>query len=392
MRNGSRAVKKLLLLGAGSALIFTMGGVGTAAADAGPHKTTMVGAGQTALISVAGGGRCASCHRAHTAKAEFLLKDAQPALCYSCHGGPGASLDVVDGVNNDNGGALRGGGFEYALINGAGATKTISLADPVTGKSTKTATAPAGTVEAPVTSRHQIDGTTTGTMWGNGAISASVNPGKAGVTLECGSCHDPHGNGNYRILRPVPNDAATSAVAATATTPAVAAVVVAPVNIPDAITKTYTTTDYWLVADRSVPTVAGGVAPIAGQTDGYITNVAAWCTTCHTRYMASSGSYKTNSGDALFTYKHRSDSIDKDGVSRPNCIQCHVSHGTSATMISRAASFTAPDGLVPTPQGLGATVNAGTPPVPTLVGGTAIGTSRLLRVDNRGVCVMCHNL
>jgi len=400
MRNGSRAVKKLLLLGAGSALIFTMGGIGPAAADAGPHKTTMVQPGQSGvLISVAGGGRCASCHRAHTAKAEYLLKDAQPALCYSCHGGSGASLDVVDGVNNDDGGALRGGGFEYALINGAGATKSISLPDAA-GKTTRTVTAPAGTVEAPVTSRHQIDGTTTGTMWGNGAISAAVNPGKAGVTLECGSCHDPHGNGNYRILRPIPNDAATSAVAATATTPAVAAVVVAPVNIPDAITKVYTTTDYWAVADRNVPTVAAApgvapVAPIAGQTDGYITNVAQWCTTCHTRYMATSGSYKTNSGDAVFTYKHRSDSIDKDGVSRPNCIQCHVSHGTSANMTSRAASFTAPDGLVPTPQGAGATVGIGTPPgpyTPTLVGGTAVGTSRLLRVDNRGVCVMCHNL
>ena len=376
--------------------MFTMGGVGPASADAGPHKTTMVGAGQTALVSVAGGGRCASCHRAHTAKAEFLLKDAQPALCYSCHGGPGASLDVVDGVNNDDGGALRGGGFEYALINGAAATKTMGalpVPDPITGitpRQTKTATAPVGTVAAPVTSRHQIDGTTTGTMWGNGAVSATVNPGKAGVTLECGSCHDPHGNGNYRILRPVPNDAATSAVAATATTAAVAAVVVAPVNIPDAITKVYTTTDYWLVGDPNVPLVAGGAAPAAGTPDGYIANVAAWCTTCHTRYLATSGSYKVDSGDAVYTYKHRSES---GKANSPNCIQCHVSHGTSATMTSRAASFTAPDGLVPTAKGLGATVNnTATPPAPVLVGGTAIGTSRLLRVDNRGVCVMCHNL
>ena len=123
MRIGSRAVKKLLLLGVGSALMFTMGGVGPASADAGPHKTTMVGAGQTALISVAGGGRCASCHRAHTAKAEFLLKDAQPALCYTCHGGTGSEIDVINGMNNDTGGALRGGGFQYSLINGATATK-----------------------------------------------------------------------------------------------------------------------------------------------------------------------------------------------------------------------------------------------------------------------------
>jgi predicted CXXCH cytochrome family protein len=380
-------MKKFLFLGIGSALVFTMGGVGPASADAGPHRTTAVAAGATALVSVAGGGRCASCHRAHTAKAEFLLKDSQPALCYTCHGGSASSIDVVDGINNDNGGALRGGGFEYALINGATATKTIGpvpVPDPVTGitpRQSHSATAPVGTTEAVVTSRHQIDGTTTGTMWGNGAVSATVNPGKAGVTLECGSCHDPHGNGNYRILKPIPNDSAAAV----------------PVNIPDAVTKVYTTADYWLVGDANVPLVTGGPLTAAAGADGYIANVAAWCTTCHTRYLAGSGSYKTplkdaaGVTDALFTYRHRSDSV---GANKPNCIQCHVSHGTSANMTSRAASFTAPDGLVPTAKGLGATVNMGTSAVPDiqLRGGTAVGTSRLLRVDNRGTCVMCHNV
>ncbi|MEP7193041.1 MAG: cytochrome c3 family protein, partial [Actinomycetota bacterium] len=235
-------MKKLLLIGVGSALMFTMGGVGPAAADAGPHKTTAVGAGQTALVSVAGGGRCASCHRAHTAKAEFLLKDSQPALCYTCHGGSAASLDVVDGVDG-SGAALRGGGFQYSLINGATATKTIGavpVPDPITGVTPRqehSANAPVGSTLTPVTSRHQIDGTTTGTMWGNGAVSATVNPGKAGVTLECASCHDPHGNGNYRILKAIPNDSDAAV----------------EVNIPDAVQKNYTTADYWLVTDRQVP-------------------------------------------------------------------------------------------------------------------------------------------
>jgi mono/diheme cytochrome c family protein len=163
---------------------------------------------------------------------------------------------------------------------------------------------------------------------------------------------------------------------------AVTAVTVLPVAIPDAITKVYTTGDYWKVADPNVPVVAGGVAPAAGVTDGYITNVAAWCTTCHTRYLAGSGSYKnalTDAGgkvDATFTYRHRSDSISKGGVSTPNCIQCHVSHGTNAAMSGSAASAANPAGLVPSA--------AGTP--------SAVGTSRLLRVDNRGTCEMCHNV
>jgi predicted CXXCH cytochrome family protein len=380
MRKGSRAVKKLLLLGVGSALMFTMGGVGPAAADAGPHRSTAVGAGQTALISAAGGSRCASCHRAHTAKAEFLLKAAQPALCYTCHNGAGAQTNVIDGVDGATDAALRGGGFENAKIDGAGAQKIMGAADPVTGRIATNASTPVLAAGTAVTSKHQIDGVTSGTIWGNGAISAAVSPGKAGVTLECGSCHDPHGNGNYRILRAVPNDAATSAVAATATTPAIAAFAVLPVNIPDAITKVYTTTNYWAVADRSVPTAAGGVAPIAGQTDGYIANVAAWCSTCHTRYLAGSGSYKTpltdanGVVDATFTYRHRSDRTDKDGVSRPNCIQCHVSHGSNVAMSGTSAAASDPGG------------------VDKVAGAAGYGDSRLLRVNNRGTCVMCHNV
>ena len=40
MQKGSRAMKKLLFLGIGSALMFTIGGVGPAQADNGPHVST----------------------------------------------------------------------------------------------------------------------------------------------------------------------------------------------------------------------------------------------------------------------------------------------------------------------------------------------------------------
>jgi hypothetical protein len=36
--------------------------------------------------------------------------------------------------------------------------------------------------------------------WGNGANGSGIGPT---VELECVSCHNPHGNGNYRILRPM---------------------------------------------------------------------------------------------------------------------------------------------------------------------------------------------
>jgi predicted CXXCH cytochrome family protein len=350
-------MKKLLFLGIGSALMFTMGGVGPAVADAGPHISTAGANGTTFSVAGAGAERCAGCHRAHTAKASYLLKSAQPDLCYSCHkaGAMGSSTDVANGKDADTGAALRGGGFNFALIGSGAAMKTLTVPD-ATGRVGHSATIPVGASEA-TTSKHQIDGTASGTMWGNGAISASIaDTGKASVTLECGSCHDPHGNGNYRILKPVPNDSG-SAVA---------------VNIPDAGTKKYTTSDYWKVTDPFVPGVA--VAGTTVLTDGYIANASQWCSQCHTRYLAGSGSWSTPNADAAgvidanFTYRHRSDRVDKAGVERPNCIQCHVSHGSNASMGGYAADVTNPGGS------------------------TGSASSRLLRVDNRGTCVMCHNV
>jgi predicted CXXCH cytochrome family protein len=43
-----------------------------------------------------------------------------------------------------------------------------------------------------------------GTVWGNGAVNSGA--GATGVTLECTNCHNPHGNGMYRILQTVPGE------------------------------------------------------------------------------------------------------------------------------------------------------------------------------------------
>ena len=387
MEKGGRAMKRLLFLGLGSALMFTMGGVGPAQADGGPHISSSQIAGASVTIASAGAGKCASCHRAHTAKAGFLLLQAQPALCYTCHDGTGVGVtDVIDGVS-PGGQALRGGGFVSAAISSGAATKVMGpeSSRQVYGLPSTAQNIPALATGLAVTSKHLIDGVTAGIAWGNGAIdSTGANVGKS-LTLQCGSCHDPHGNGNFRLLKPIPVGSDTAAVAAVTANPtavppvvgvaAVAAVVVAPINIPDQPVKAYTTLNYWDTSAAGVPlnatALTNGSQPV-GVTDGYIQNVAAWCTTCHTRYLAPTGSYKTASGDATFMYRHRSDANYKAGAA--NCITCHVSHGSNAVMTQAAAKVGVPGG-------------------PAVLGtGITSTDSRLLRVDNRGTCVMCHNV
>jgi hypothetical protein len=139
------------------------------------------------------------------------------------------------------------------------------------------------------------------------------------------------------------------------------------VKVPDATVKNYTTTNYWATGEVSSPPIINGVTVATTVApDGFIGNISGWCTQCHTRYLAPSGSYKTDSGDAMYKYRHRSDTINKVGGA--NCITCHVSHGSNASMTGAASSgVTQPDG-------------------------SASSSSRLLRVDNRGTCVMCHNV
>jgi predicted CXXCH cytochrome family protein len=297
---------------------LTGGSARIASADAGPHMAT----GSDATPD-----KCAGCHRIHTGQNDMLLKDAGTVLefCYSCHGngGPGSDLAVQEGTlyGSPSGppyggktavGALRGGGFESARI------KT----DDATPDTIGALAAPAITQ-----SWHTVDGTTAGTLWGNGALgTAGAGPS---YTMDCASCHDPHGNGQYRILRSVPTGSGAAAVAVT--------------DQPDP--KTYGTTNYLYM---------GGPVSLA--------QISSWCATCHTRYLSSS---TADSGDAIYTNRHRS-----DGSSNRACITCHASHGTNAAMTGTySASMEWPGG------GAGTTDN---------------NNSRLLKMNNRGICIKCH--
>jgi predicted CXXCH cytochrome family protein len=313
-------LRRLALLFAGAAVWLLL--AAPVFADNGPHI-------QGASATTDG---CSGCHRAHTAQAANLLTNpSQTSLCYTCHGttGTGATTNVQDGQQyvpvvlsqvttvtrgTTVAGGLRGGGFDRAVIDTA-----LTIAGPDIGVLTTPVNA---------TSAHATSGT--GTAWGNGAIGSGPGPT---ISMTCGSCHDPHGNGNYRILKPVPEDSGAAGV-----------------TILDvASTYQYTTVDYWQPADSNAPQ--------------YANNVTAWCSTCHTRYMAPNGSGSTNSGDPIYTYRHAT--TNGFGL---QCVKCHVAHGSNASMGVNSQA-------VPWP---GSSTPRGT-------------DSNLLRIDNRGTCQKCHN-
>ncbi|MFV1857975.1 MAG: cytochrome c3 family protein [Anaerolineales bacterium] len=298
--------RMLVLLSLMLAAAFAMLAAGTAEADGGPHEGDFTSTTDA----------CAGCHRVHRGQAPDLLTEtSQQALCYSCHGtaATGADTNVEDGVYELRGSGgiygsvgdgLRGGGFAAALM------------DP----------GMTGIGSALVTSKHDVGAS--GTIWGNGAIDSG--PGTAVATLECGSCHNPHGisgGDNYRILRPRPKNSGAGA----------------DVNVPDEGTKNYTIT-YQASGYRDTSYLAAA-------------DISSWCSQCHTRYLSNDTG---DSGDAIFAYRHRTDN--------KSCLNCHVAHGTSATMATFSGAVEWPDG--------------------TAGGGNS--DSRLLSVNNRGTCVQCH--
>lgn len=265
---------------------------------------------------------CASCHRAHTATSQkILISSSQYNLCVSCHDGTGADTKVTTGVylgttaGTQNAG-LRGGGFDSALMNTALSASFNTTGTPVA-----------------VTSKHAAG--SSGTVWGSG--NSSSGSGET-ADLECNNCHNPHGNDNYRILRPSP----TSLTGWDSLTPEV---------VPDETTKKYTIT-YDADEYRDITAYDSGVR----------TAIANWCSQCHTRYLADIGSGSTGSGDAIFKYRHPTSGISG------GCVKCHAAHGTTSTAGAYSGAVTWPDDSP----------------------GGGVGDSRLLHVDNRGTCTQCH--
>ncbi len=395
-------MRRWALLLAGAALWLFLAAI-PALADGGPH----VAANNSGSSTLTADG-CAGCHRAHTAQGPMLLAAAdEEALCLSCHGatGTGAATNVElgvqyasanDGTPADNVvlGALRGGGFVEARIESASPSR-IGYLRTATDVSFRTKVAVRSDGQA-VTSAHlKLVGATgvtaTGKAWGNGALNAGAGPT---VEMGCATCHNPHGNGSYRILNPIPNPTATVGTFTAAVAPG------APVTdaaLPGAgDTRNYTViqtmggTGTLLASQveglagysntmgdylhRSVPWDPQVSYTTVGASSGLTANDApnglastfngqinTWCSTCHSRYLATGTTpYKVDSGDAIFKYRH-------SNTSNKPCTTCHVAHGSNAQMTGDFSStFPYPDG-------------------------TTAASSRLLKIDNRGTCQACHD-
>lgn len=391
-----------------------------ALADGGPHVMT-VNNGSLGLNADS----CAGCHRAHTAQGPFLINAAdETALCLTCHGatGAGATTDVSSGLQYRLAGrgvtpllgALRSGGFVTAALDSSNParriiTNDLSHADDQWAKVSVRVDGTGAVDPAPVTSAHlnlADNGLSAPAVaWGNGPIPPGTNGPGPLVSLACASCHNPHGNGQYRILNPIPDPEATSGTFTPAASNAV--VTNSPPDNPDASetdTKNYTViqtrgipgtlSTYLLYADDVIdaghgPTTgdfwhvrvpwnaatavngAGNDAPNGVPATGvgfvgFNTQMTAWCSACHTRYASADAA--EHSGDAIFAFRHET-------TGNRACTTCHVAHGSNARM---AGSFSSTQ---PFPNGDILTYD---------IGGVT-GDSRLLKVDNRGTCQLCHD-
>jgi predicted CXXCH cytochrome family protein len=373
-----------------------------AAADGGPHVMNT-----NSGVSTLTADSCAGCHRAHTAQGSMLLTIDEEALCLTCHGsaGVGASTDVEVGVqfkvaratgsagqDETSGtavlGALRGGGFVTARIDSGNAARVLrsGSADRQFAKVRALSTGQA------VTSAHLRVGTASvtpkGIAWGNGTTSGTATPGPA-VTLRCASCHNPHGNGQYRILNPIPTVASGTIAAGTGVSvtdgPAVPAGDMRNYTIiqtngtsrlllaSEVVTGGYSATagDYWHVRVPWTSTAGGadtdapnGVPVDTLASAAFNTQITSWCASCHTRYPSATAD--SPSFDAVFRYRHETSG-------RLACTTCHVAHGSNAQM--------------PGAPSLGTTYSANFPYPDT----STSASSRLLKVDNRGTCQLCHD-
>jgi hypothetical protein len=275
----------------------------------------------------AGVAYCGGCHTMHNSQNgelvdadspngnPWLLKDATPSdVCLNCHATSygGVFADPAGGSFREQG----GGNFWYLLEDNlndghAGATH------PISGDA-------AG---------HNLNAPGHG-LGPDGTLTTAPGGTFGAATLGCSSCHDPHGNTNFRLLY-----GAGQAIQATTFTFANAA--------PDA---------------AGMPSLHSGNESNALHT-AYKSGMSAWCANCHGDFHDNSTKLIHPSGEALggtiaATYNAYNGTEDQTGgvqataylaavafedpantptgtggplaTSQISCITCHRAHATSA--------------------------------------------------------------
>ncbi len=355
-------MKRLMLLIAAGSLWLFLAAV-PVFADGGPHVAAInngTGNGGATLAADS----CAGCHRAHTAQGEFLLKDSGGiATCTSCHG---ASAAWVPRPTSRTASSTCSARTPFVIrARRSGTSAAVASSPPGSGPARPTAwrtssgTSVRQNAKVPVrtagsqavTSAHLpntggVIEAADGVAWGNGPDSATAYAGPE-VDVECTTCHNPHGNGAYRILNPIPDPAATG------TDVFVPAAAAAPVTDaadsgrrrqpqlhhhpderrhrdahgePGGGPRPAGDGGRLLAAQGSVerhraarPTTRPTASPQPSTAE-----ISTWCLTCHTRYLSAGWDVETP--DAIYKYRHTSNATSR------NCITCHVAHGSNAQM------------------------------------------------------------
>ena len=224
---------------------------------------------------------CAYCHSFHNGQAPKLLSfSTVNDSCISCHDGTGSKYNIINGTVDKN------GLFSDPLKSNSGPFGSIL---------NRNSTA------APM-SIHSLDQPINTAPGGNYTNQELAEP------LGCGSCHDPHFNGNYRSLR---------------------------TQLPGSINvkvKAYAETN--LNDNKEDPF--------------YVSGINQFCKGCHSDYMANSGSanipangtyqsdgkYRHSVGVSIQDYYKGplTTSLSLQGPVQDNnyisCVTCHFAHGS----------------------------------------------------------------
>ncbi len=279
---------------------------------------------------------CAGCHRTHTATGpRLLLATSTYALCTSCHGttGAGADSNVLDGIWLEGRNPTDTTGDANTLINasllGGGFTNYGGVA---------------------TTSSHDMTGAgNTNLAWGNGLTNRGAQVAITDATFSCASCHDPHGSPNYRILKATVNGNA-----------------VAVAQVDEGAGKDYDT-EQWGTGQSNICAACHGAYHKTALGQGSILDG-----TTYTHRIGMSYAYGANANPETVGMGGLFLPLAQTGAGDTvACQTCHLPHGTSSQMTGWAAGTYDPDGAGP----LG--------PIPS-------GDSALLRLNNRGVCEVCH--